>query len=45
MIELKSLLHNLFADGDAGNLDTFDKYLHQDVIVHAPAGLYRWTGE
>lgn len=39
MIECQSLLHDLVANGDAGNIDAFDKYLHQDVIVHAPAGL------
>jgi predicted ester cyclase len=34
-----SLLARLFAAGDAGDLDAFDQYLHDDVIVHAPAGL------
>ncbi len=34
-----SLLVRLFAAGDAGDLDTFDQYLHDDVVVHAPAGL------
>jgi len=34
-----SLLPGLFAAGDAGDLDTFDQYLHDDVVVHAPAGL------
>lgn len=29
----------LFAAGDAGDLDAFDQYLHDDVVVHAPAGL------
>ncbi len=34
-----SLLARLFAAGDAGDLDAFDQYLHDDVVVHAPAGL------
>jgi predicted ester cyclase len=34
-----SLLVRLFAAGDAGILDAFDLYLHDDVVVHAPAGL------
>jgi predicted ester cyclase len=34
-----SLLVRLFAAGDAGDLDGFDQYLHDDVVVHAPAGL------
>ena len=34
-----SLLGRLFAAGDAGDLDAFDQYLHDDVVVHAPAGL------
>ena len=33
------LLIRLFAAGDAGDLDAFDQYLHDDVVVHAPAGL------
>jgi len=33
------LLRGLFAAGDAGDLESFDLYLHDDVIVHAPAGL------
>ena len=33
-----SLLIRLFAAGDAGDLDAFDQYLHDDVVVHAPAG-------
>ena len=39
MREPKSLLPDLFAAGDAGDLESFDQYLHDDVIVHAPAGL------
>jgi len=35
----KLLLRKLFAAGDAGDLDSFEDYLHTDVIVHAPAGL------
>lgn len=34
-----SLIEALFAAGDDGDLDAFDHYLHDDVIVHAPAGL------
>lgn len=34
-----SLLELLFAAGDAGDLDAFDRFIHDDVIVHAPAGL------
>jgi predicted ester cyclase len=34
-----SLLVRLFAAGDAGDLEAFDQYLHDDVVVHAPAGL------
>lgn len=39
MREPKSLLPGLFAAGDAGELESFDQFLHEDVIVHAPAGL------
>ena len=34
-----SLLESLFAAGDSGDLDAFDQYMHDDVVVHAPAGL------
>lgn len=34
-----SLLELLFTAGDAGEVDSFELYLHDDVIVHAPAGL------
>lgn len=34
-----SLIVALFAAGDAGDLDAFDRYLHEDVVVHAPSGL------
>jgi predicted ester cyclase len=27
------------AAGDAGDLDTFDAFLHPDAVIHAPAGL------
>ena len=33
------LITALFAAGDAGDLEAFDQYLHDDVVVHAPAGL------
>ena len=39
MSNLDALLPGLFAAGDAGDLDSFDRYLHEDVVVHAPAGL------
>jgi len=39
MREPKSLLPGLFAAGDAGELDSLDQYLHEDVISHAPVGL------
>jgi predicted ester cyclase len=29
----------MFAAGDAGDLDSFEGYLHEDVVVHAPVGL------
>jgi predicted ester cyclase len=35
----KSLLEQWLAAADAGDLDSFDKYLHPDVVVHAPLGL------
>jgi predicted ester cyclase len=34
-----SLITALFAAGDAGEFEAFDEYLHDDVVVHAPAGL------
>jgi predicted ester cyclase len=34
-----SLLVRLFTAGDAGELDRFGHYLHDDVVVHAPGGL------
>lgn len=34
-----SLLEQLFASGDAGELDRFSALLHESVIVHAPFGL------
>jgi predicted ester cyclase len=39
MPDPEALLRGLFAAGDAGDLEAFDLYLHDDVIVHAPAGL------
>lgn len=35
----ESLIVALFAAGDAGDLEAFDRYLRDDVVVHAPAGL------
>jgi len=34
-----SVLESLFAAGDAGDVNAFDRYMHPDVVVHAPAGL------
>ncbi len=34
-----SLLARLFAAGDAGDLDAFVQFLHDDIVVPAPAGL------
>jgi len=39
MNESGSLLESVFAAGDAGDTDAFSKFMHDDVIVHAPAGL------
>ena len=39
MYASQTLLQLLFAAGDAGNVDSFGLYLHEDVVVHAPAGL------
>ena len=35
-----SWLQEWLRAGDAGNLDAFDEYIHTDVIVHAPLGLW-----
>ena len=37
--DTESVLEQLFAAGDAGNVDTFAMYLHDNVVVHAPMGL------
>lgn len=37
--ESKSLLEKWLAAGDAGDVEAFHDYLHDDVIVHAPLGL------
>jgi predicted ester cyclase len=37
--DLEGLLPALFAAGDAGDSDSFARYLQEDVVVHAPAGL------
>jgi predicted ester cyclase len=34
-----SVLERWFAAGDAGDVDSFDLFLHPDVVVHAPMGL------
>jgi predicted ester cyclase len=39
MNDRESLLEQLFAAGDAGELDRFDDLLHDAVITHAPFGL------
>jgi predicted ester cyclase len=38
-VSTSSLIAALFAAGDAGDLEAFDQYLRDDVVVHAPAGL------
>jgi predicted ester cyclase len=35
----RSLLESVFAAGDVGNVDAFGQFMHDDVVVHAPAGL------
>jgi hypothetical protein len=35
----KSLLERWLEAGDAGDVEAFDEYLPDDVIVHAPLGL------
>lgn len=35
----ETLLRDWLAAGDRGDVDAFDRYLHPDVIVHAPLGL------
>ncbi len=35
----RSLLEALFGAGDRGELDSFGEFMHDDVVVHAPAGL------
>jgi steroid delta-isomerase-like uncharacterized protein len=37
--ESKSLLERWLEAGDAGDVESFHEYLHDDVIVHAPLGL------
>lgn len=39
MPDPEALLRGLFAAGDASDLEAFALYLHDDVVVHAPAGL------
>ena len=34
-----SFVERWFAAGDSGELDSFDDFLHPDVVVHAPMGL------
>ncbi|MBN1192076.1 MAG: ester cyclase [Coriobacteriia bacterium] len=35
----RSLLESLFSAGDEGDVDAFGRFMHDDVVVHAPAGL------
>lgn len=35
----RSVLESLFAAGDAGDVDSLGLYMHDDVVVYAPAGL------
>lgn len=37
--ESKSLLEQWLEAGDAGDVDAFHEFLHEDVVVHAPLGL------
>ncbi len=37
--EARNLVDRWLGVGDSADLDTFDDYLHQDVVVHAPLGL------
>ena len=37
--ETESVLEQLFAAGDAGDIGNFSTYLHHDVVVHAPMEL------
>lgn len=39
MPDPEALLPGLFAAGDAGDVEAFNRYLHDDVVVHAPSGL------
>jgi ketosteroid isomerase-like protein len=39
MNDRASILEQLFAAGDAGDLDRFDELLDEEVIIHAPFGL------
>ena len=39
MISGSSVTARWLAAGDSGNLDEFDRLMHVDVVVHAPAGL------
>ena len=34
-----SLLEQLFASGDAGDLERFTELLHENIVAHAPFGL------
>ncbi|MBI5949717.1 MAG: ester cyclase [Chloroflexi bacterium] len=35
----EALVRKWLAAGDAGDLDAFDRCLHEDVVIHAPLGL------
>ena len=39
MISGSSVTARWLAAGDSGNVDEFDRLMHADVVVHAPAGL------
>lgn len=39
MTPVRSLLRELFAAGDAGDVAKFRDLMHDDVVVHAPFGL------
>ena len=38
-VEPRSLLEKWLEAGDAGDVEAFHHYLHDDVVVHAPMGL------
>jgi steroid delta-isomerase-like uncharacterized protein len=41
----KTVVFRWLAAGDSGDLDAFDELLHEDAVVHAPAGLSTTSAE